>query len=44
MLGRGCVTSRDSEGRALRIVGMHTDISSLQHDRNVLEKKIRLDP
>ena len=31
-------------GRALRIVGMHTDISSLQHDRNVLEKKIRLDP
>lgn len=44
VLGRGCVTSRDSEGRALRIVGMHTDISSLQHDRNVLEKKIRLDP
>lgn len=44
VLGRGCVTSRDSQGRALRIVGMHTDISSLQHDRNVLEKKIRLDP
>lgn len=44
VLGRGRVTSRDSEGRALRIVGMHTDISSLQHDRNVLEKKIRLDP
>ena len=44
VLGRGCVTSRVSQGRALRIVGMHTDISSLQHDRNVLEKKIRLDP
>lgn len=44
VLGRGCVTSRDSQGRALRIVGMHTDISFLQHDRNVLEKKIRLDP
>lgn len=44
VLGRGCVTSRDSQGQALRIVGMHTDISSLQHDRNVLEKKIRLDP
>lgn len=44
VLGRGCVTSRDSQGRALRIVGMYTDISSLQHDRNVLEKKIRLDP
>ena len=44
VLGRGRVTSRDSQGRALRIVGMHTDISSLQHDRNVLEKKIRLDP
>lgn len=44
VLGRGCVTSRDSQGRALRIVGMHTDISSLPHDRNVLEKKIRLDP
>lgn len=44
VLGRGCVTSRDSQGRALRIVGMHTDISSLQHDRNVLEKEIRLDP
>ena len=44
VLGRGCVTSRDSGGRALRIVGMHTDIRSLQHDRNVLEKKIRIDP
>ena len=37
VLGRGCVTSRDSEGRALRIVGMHTDISSLQHDRNPID-------
>lgn len=43
VLGRGCVTSRDSRGHALRIVGMHTDISSLQHDRNVLEEKIRVD-
>lgn len=44
VLGRGCVTSRDSEGRALRAIGMHTDISSLQRDRTILEEQIRLDP
>lgn len=43
VLGRGCVTSRDAAGRALRIVGIHTDITSLQKERDVLEGLVLTD-
>lgn len=43
VLGRGCVTSRDDTGRALRIVGIHTDITSLQQERDVLEGLVLTD-
>ena len=34
ILGRGCVAGRDSEGRALRVVGMHTDVRYLDLTRD----------
>lgn len=43
VLGRGCVTSRDAAGRALRIVSIHTDITSLQQERDVLEGLVLTD-
>ena len=44
ILGRGCVAGRDSEGRALRVVGMHTDVTALQEERDALEGKVQTDP
>lgn len=44
ILGRGCVSGRDSEGRALRVVGMHTDVTALQEERDALEGKVQTDP
>ncbi len=43
ILGRGHVTLRDENGRATRIMGMHTDITKLQRDREKLEGMIRND-
>ena len=44
ILGRGCVSGRDSAGRALRVVGMHTDVTALQEERDALEGKVQTDP
>lgn len=44
ILGRGCVSGRDSEGQALRVVGMHTDVTALQEERDALEGKVQTDP
>lgn len=44
VLERGCVSSRDSAGRALRVVGMHTDVTALQEERDALEGKVQTDP
>lgn len=44
VLGRGCVSSRDSAGRALRVVGMHTDVTALQEERDALEGRVQTDP
>lgn len=43
LLVRGYITHRDTEGRALRVVGLHTDISSSQNDWTRLEEQIRND-
>lgn len=43
ILGRGWVTHRDGNGRATRIVGLHTDITSTQSDRAELEDLVRND-
>lgn len=38
ILGRGYVTHRDEKGRATRIVGLHTNITASQADRDYFEK------
>ena len=38
ILGRGYVTHRDGKGRATRIVGLHTNITASQADRDYFEK------
>ncbi|MFR6517871.1 MAG: PAS domain-containing protein [Bilophila wadsworthia] len=38
ILGRGYVTHRDAKGRATRIVGLHTNITASQADRDYFEK------
>lgn len=44
ILGRGNVAQRDADGRATRVVGLHTDISVSQSDRAYLENMVRNDP
>ena len=41
ILGRGYVTHRDAKGRATRLVGLHTDITTTQGDRAKLEDLVR---
>ncbi|MEM7467941.1 MAG: PAS domain S-box protein, partial [Pseudomonadota bacterium] len=36
---RGCVVARDRDGRALRMVGTHSDISALTEARNALDQR-----
>lgn len=43
ILGRGYVTHRDAQGRATRLVGLHTDITATQGDREKLEDLVRND-
>lgn len=43
ILGRGYVTHRDSNGRATRLVGMHTDITNTQGERSKLETLVKND-
>ena len=43
ILGRGYVTHRDVNGRATRLVGLHTDITTTQGDRAKLEDMVRND-
>ena len=43
ILGRGYVTHRDANGRATRLVGLHTDITTTQGDRAKLEDLVRND-
>lgn len=43
ILGRGYVTHRDASGRATRLVGLHTDITATQGDREKLENLVRND-
>jgi diguanylate cyclase (GGDEF)-like protein/PAS domain S-box-containing protein len=43
ILGRGSVVSRDSNGKALRFVGTHTDISRRKETEEKLEKLARFD-
>ncbi len=43
ILGRGYVTHRDANGRATRLVGLHTDITATQGDRAKLEDLVRND-
>lgn len=43
ILGRGYVTHRDAKGRATRLVGLHTDITTTQGDRAKLEDLVRND-
>lgn len=43
ILGRGYVTHRDAQGRATRLVGLHTDITATQGDREKLENLVRND-
>ena len=38
ILGRGYVTHRDAKGRATRSVGLHTNITASQADRDYFEK------
>ena len=40
ILGRGKAVSRDGDGRALRLVGTHTDISERKRMEEALEKRI----
>ncbi len=44
MLGRGNVVSRDSNGKALRFLGTHVDISQRKKMEEKLEKLARIDP
>ncbi len=43
ILGRGYVTHRDDRGRATRIVGLHTNITTAQNDRDQLENLVKND-
>ncbi len=43
ILGRGHVTYRDDNGRALRLVGVHTDITLTQRGREKLEDMVKTD-
>lgn len=43
ILGRGYVTHRDENGRATRLVGMHTDITTVQTEREQLEDLVKND-
>lgn len=43
ILGRGYVTHRDASGRATRLVGLHTDITTTQTDRERLEELVKND-
>ncbi len=44
ILGRGKVTRRDNEGKAIRIVGLHTDITELRNTQESLAYRINHDP
>lgn len=44
ILGRGYVTHRTSDGRATRLVGLHTNITSTQTGREQLEDLVKNDP
>lgn len=43
ILGRGFVTHRDENGVATRLVGLHTDITTVQSDRDKLEELVKND-
>ncbi|WP_288637611.1 GGDEF domain-containing protein [uncultured Oxalobacter sp.] len=43
ILGRGKVTRRDAEGKAIRIVGLHTDITELRNTQESLAHLINHD-
>ena len=43
IMGRGYVTHRDADGRATRLVGLHTDISASQGERERLEELVKND-
>lgn len=43
IMGRGYVTHRDVNGRATRLVGLHTDISTSQGEREQLEELVKND-
>lgn len=43
ILGRGYVTHRNSEGRATRLVGLHTNITATQNGREKLEELVKND-
>lgn len=43
ILGRGYVSHRDANGRATRLVGLHTDISTPQGNRALLEEAVKTD-
>lgn len=42
-LGRGKVIQRDADGKAIRIVGLHTDITELQNAQETLAHRINHD-
>lgn len=43
ILSRGYVTHREADGKAVRVVGLHTDVSASQGDRARLEELVRND-
>lgn len=43
IMGRGYVTHRDANGQATRLVGLHTDISASQTERERLEQLVKND-